>query len=92
MTQAIWLVFMRSLSLEICTFMGLFCPKHIKFQVKKHRGVMPHDTEKWCKEKLILDKYVFFLGCNRLEAVSGRYSKSAGKVFDNCLWLSSFYS
>ena len=46
MTQAIWLVFMRALSLEICTFMGLFCPKHIKFQVKKHRGVMPHDTEK----------------------------------------------
>ena len=32
-------------SLEICTLMGFFCPKHIKIQIKKYRRVMSHDTE-----------------------------------------------
>ena len=30
---------------ENCTLMGLFCPKHIKFSVKKYRRVMSHDNE-----------------------------------------------
>ena len=34
---------------------------------------MPHDTEESSKEKLILEKYAFFVWCNRLEAVSARY-------------------
>ena len=32
-------------SLNICTLMGSLCPKHIKFEMKKHRRVMSHDTE-----------------------------------------------
>ena len=55
-------------SLKICTLMGLFCPKYINFQMKKYKGVMSHDTEEWYKEKLILEKYAFFVLCNRLEA------------------------
>ena len=31
---------------------------------------MSRDTEEWSKEKLILEKYVFFVWCNRFEAVS----------------------
>ena len=30
---------------QICTFIGSFCWKYIKFQPKKYRGVMSHDTE-----------------------------------------------
>ena len=31
------------------------------FELKNYRGVMPHDTEEWSKEKLILEKYAFFV-------------------------------
>ena len=34
---------------QICTLMGSFCWKYIKFRLKKHKGVMSHDTEEWCK-------------------------------------------
>ena len=36
-------------SLKFCTLMGSFCPNHTKFQLKKYRRVISHDTEKWCK-------------------------------------------
>ena len=26
-----------------------FCPKYIRFELKKYRGVIFHDTEQWCK-------------------------------------------
>ena len=33
----------------ICTLIGSFCWKYIRFQLKKYRRVMSHDTEEWCK-------------------------------------------
>ena len=36
-------------SLKFCTLMGSFYPNHIKFQPKKYRRVISHDTEEWCK-------------------------------------------
>ena len=30
---------------EICTLMALFCPNHMKFQLKKYGRVISHDTE-----------------------------------------------
>ena len=33
----------------ICTLIGLFCWKFIKFQLKMYEEVMSHDMEKWCK-------------------------------------------
>ena len=33
----------------ICTFIGFFCWKYIKFQLIKYRGVIPHGTDEWCK-------------------------------------------
>ena len=41
--------------------------------MEKYRRVISPDTEKWSQEKVILEKYEFFVWCNRLEAVSGRY-------------------
>ena len=35
---------------------------------------MSHDNEEGSKEKLIIEEYAFFVGCQRLEAVSGKYS------------------
>ena len=31
------------------TSMGYFCPKYMRFELKKYRGVIFHDTEQWCK-------------------------------------------
>ena len=60
MTYRIWLIFMQPVeNLKICTLTGLFT-EHIKFQMKNYRRVVSHGTEKWSKEKLILEKYSFF--------------------------------
>ena len=57
---------------------------------------MSHDTLEWSKEKLILEKYAFFVWCNKLEAVSGRYSQSVGKylttVLDEVKFIVNLYS
>ena len=50
MSQKIWLIFLRAVeSLKICTLMGSFCAKHIKFLLKKYRRFMSHDNEEWRK-------------------------------------------
>ena len=33
---------------HICTLIGSFFWKYIRFQLKKYTGVMSHDTEQWC--------------------------------------------
>ena len=89
----IWWILMRAVaSLKTCTLMSSFCPKYIKLYMKKYRRVMFHDTEKWFKQKITLEKYAFSVWCNRLGAVREKYSGSAGNIFDNCLAWSSFYS
>ena len=60
--------------------------------MKKYKKVMSHDTEEWSIEKLILEKYAIFVWFNRLDAVSGSYSYSVEKIFNNSLEWSSFYS
>ena len=34
---------------KICTFIGSYCAKYLKFDLKKYRGVIFHDNEEWCK-------------------------------------------
>ena len=34
---------------ENFTVMGSFCPKYVRFELKKWRGVIFPDTEQWCK-------------------------------------------
>ena len=31
------------------TWMGYFCPKYTRFELKKYRGVIFHDTKQWFK-------------------------------------------
>ena len=40
------------------TSMGYFCPKYIRYELKKYRGVIFHDTEQWCKIWINLDLLV----------------------------------
>ena len=50
MTLGLWWILMRAVaSLTIYTLMCYFCRKYIMFQPKKCRGVISHNTEKWCK-------------------------------------------
>ena len=44
--QNFWLVTAHMKFHQICTFIGSFCWKYIKLQLKKCRGLMSHDTEK----------------------------------------------
>ena len=67
--------FIRALeSLKTFTLMGSFFPKNIMFQLENFIGIMSHDTEEWPEEKLILEKYAFFVWCSRFEVVKGRCS------------------
>ena len=34
---------------ENFTSMDYFCPKYVRVELKKYRGVVCHDTEQWCK-------------------------------------------
>ena len=34
---------------KICTFIGSYCAKYLKFDLKKYRGIIFHDNEEWCK-------------------------------------------
>ena len=34
---------------KICIFISSYCAKYLKFDLKKYRGVIFHDTEEWCK-------------------------------------------
>ena len=34
---------------ENFTLMAYFCPQYMRFELKKHRGVISHDTAQWCK-------------------------------------------
>ena len=43
-------IFIRALkSLKNCTLMGSFSAKNVMFQLENFRGVICHDTERWCK-------------------------------------------
>ena len=57
MTWGIWWIFTQPLQkFENFTPVGYFCPKYMRFELKKKRGVISHGTEQWCKiwETLIL--------------------------------------
>ena len=43
---------------QICTLIGSFCWKYIKFHLKKYKGVLSHDTEEWWE---IWRKITFFV-------------------------------
>ena len=55
-------------------FDGLACPKYINLDEKLQKSYVSRHWKVIHKEKLILEKYAFFVWCTRLEAVSGRYT------------------
>ena len=48
---------------RMCTLIVFFYWKYIKFQAKKYREVMSHDTEHWCKIYLLFYFIYFTLIC-----------------------------
>ena len=69
---------------QICTLIGSFCWKYIKFQLKKHRGNMSYDTEQWCKiwrkTNLLFQKWQKF----------GEFWSEHSKVAKICTLIGSF--
>ena len=67
------------------TSMGSFCPKYMRFELKKYRVVVFHDTEQWCKilinPDLMISKMVWGIGWTFIRAL---------KSLKNCTMMGSF--
>ena len=70
---------------KIYTLMGCFWPKFIMFELKKYRGVIFHDTKKWCK---IWWKNDLWFG--KLHEEFGKFSPEQTKVSKLELLLGPF--
>ena len=55
------------------TSMGYFCPKYMRLELKKYRGVIFHDTEQWCKiwinPDLVVSKMAWGIGWTFIRAL-----------------------
>ena len=71
---------------QICTLIGFFCWKYIKFQLNKYRGVMSHDTEEWCK---IWRKTDLWFG--KWHEEFGKFSPEHSKISKICTLMSCFW-
>ena len=67
------------------TSIGYFCPKYIRFQLKKYREVIFHDTKQWCKNWINLDLVVSKMGWG-----IGWTFIRALKSLKNCTLMGSF--
>ena len=56
---------------SICSF----CPKYVRFKLKKYRGVIFHDIKQWCKTWINPDPVVSKMACG-IEWTSIRALKS----------------
>ena len=71
--------------LKISTFIGSFCAKYIKFDLKKYRGVFFHDTVEWCK---IWRKTDLWFG--KWHEEFGKFSPEHSEVSKLGLWWDHF--
>ena len=67
------------------TSMGYFCPKYMRFELKKYKGVIFHDTEQWCKiwivPELVVSKMAWGIGWTFIRAL---------KSLKNCTLMGFF--
>ena len=67
------------------TSMGYFCPKYMRFGLKKYRGVIIHHTEQrckiWIKLDLVVSKMARGIGWTLIRVL---------KVLKNCTLMGSF--
>ena len=70
------------------TSMGYFCPKYMRYELKKYRGVIFHDTEQWCKMCINPKPQKWR---EELGELSLEHSKSE-KFFIDRLFLSKIYN
>ena len=72
------------------TSMGYFCPKYMRFELKKYREVISHDTEQWCKISMNL-----VLWFQKWHKESGKLSLEhlkVWKLYIDGLFLSKAYT
>ena len=72
------------------TSMGYFCPKYMRFELKKYRGVIFHDTEQWCKIWINLTLW-FQKWHEELGELSLEHSKVWKIVYWSDLFVQSIY-
>ena len=69
----------------ICTLLGSFCWKYIKFQLKKYREFMSHGTEEWFKIWRKTD-----LCFRKWHEEFGKFLSEHSKVSKLALWWDSY--
>ena len=69
---------------QICSLIGSFCWKYTKFQLQKYKGVLSHDTGKWCK--IWIDTDILFQKLQEFAEFWPEHSKFS-KIL---LWLVPF--
>ena len=67
---------------KTCTFICSYWAKYLKFEIKKYRGVIFHDTEGWCK---IWGKTDLWFG--KWHEKSGKFSPEHLKVSKLGFWF-----
>ena len=70
---------------EKFTSIGSFCPKDIRFEVKRYRGVILHDTEHWWK--IWINSALWF---QKRHEKLGELSLTTLKSLKNCTLMDSF--
>ena len=68
------------------TSMGYFCPKYLRFELKKYGRVIFHDAEQWCKvwinPDLAVSKTAWGIGWTFITAV--KYLKNCTLMGSSC--------
>ena len=73
------------------TPMGYFCPKYMRFELKKYRGVIFHDTEQWWKIWKTLTLW-FQKWHEELGDLSSLENPKVWKLYIDGLFLSKVYT
>ena len=72
------------------TSMSYFCPKYMKFELKKCRGVIFHDTKQWCKiwinPDLLVSKMAWLIRWTSIRELK------VWKLYNDGLFLSKAYN
>ena len=73
------------------TPMGYLCPKYMRSELKKYRGVIFHDTEQWCKIWKIMTLW-FQKWHHDLDELSSLEYPKVWKLYTDGLFLSKAYT
>ena len=98
MTWRIWWIFTQESKIQAqesknFTSISYFCPKYMRLELKKYRGVIFHDSEQWCKiwinPDLVVSKMAWGIGWTFIRALKVWKVLNWWAVFVKSIWCFS---